>query len=148
MQRYQRSKLEVDKNWWLGQIRDWCTRGPRDLADFFSTSSFDLWYFCSLLTYKGVQYLIWKIWLISIWILKAKVMAWLLTWFIFAQSNPARSTRPKAHRTRIRLNRQFLIDLQLWPIIFLQPLDLQERTVPHLKDLIHIYLEPACQACS
>ena len=60
--------------------------GPGWSGRFFSTSNFDLWYFCSLLTYKGVQYLIWKIWLISIWILKAKVMAWLLTWFIFAQS--------------------------------------------------------------
>ena len=36
---------------------------------------------------------------------------------------------------------QILFDLQLWPLIFLQPLDLQERTVPHLKDLIHICFE-------
>ena len=36
----------------------------------------------------------------------------------------------------------FLCDLQLWPQIFLQPLDLKECTVPHLKDLIHTYLEP------
>ena len=32
-------------------------------------------------------------------------------------------------------------DFQLWPFIFLQPLDLKECTVPHLKDLIHICLE-------
>ena len=38
------------------------------------------------LTYKDVQFLIWKILFISVWTLKAKVMAWLLTWFIFAQS--------------------------------------------------------------
>ena len=29
-------------------------------------------------------------------------------------------------------------DLLKWPQLFLQPLDLQECTVPHLKDLIHI----------
>ena len=56
------------------------------VGNFLSTSNFDLWYFCSLLTYKDVQYLIWKIWFISVWILKAKVMAWLLTWFIFTQN--------------------------------------------------------------
>ena len=33
-----------------------------------------------------VQYLIWKIWFMSVWRLKAKVMAWLLTWFISAQN--------------------------------------------------------------
>ena len=41
----------------------------------------------------------------------------------------------------------FLCDLQLWPQIFLQPLDLQECTVPHLKDLIHICLELEAQGC-
>ena len=56
------------------------------VGSFLSTPNFDLWYFCSLLTYKDLQYLIWKIWFISIWRLKAKVMAWLLTWFIFAES--------------------------------------------------------------
>ena len=55
-------------------------------GNFLSTSNFDLWYFCSLLTYKSVQYLIWKIWFISVWRLKARAMAWLLTWFMFAQS--------------------------------------------------------------
>ena len=49
--------------------------------------------------------------------------------------------------SRIWLSRQFLIDLQLWPLIFLQPLDLQGCTVPHLKDLIHICLEPEAQGC-
>ena len=39
------------------------------------------------------------------------------------------------------------VDLQLWPLIFLQPLDLQECTVPHLKDMIHISLEPETQGC-
>ena len=46
------------------------------------------------------------------------------------------------HQSRIWPSWQFLIDLQLWPLIFLQPLNLQEYTVPHLKDLHHIYLEP------
>ena len=57
----------------------------------------------------------------------------------------ARAAGPRAHRTRIWPRRQFLIDLQLWPLIFLQPLDLQECTVPHLKDLIHICLENESQ---
>ena len=37
------------------------------------------------------------------------------------------------------------MDLQLWSLIFLQPLDLQECTVPHLKDLINICLKKECQ---
>ena len=41
----------------------------------------------------------------------------------------------------------FFINLQPWPLIFLQPLNLQECTVPHLKDLIHICLEPELQGC-
>ena len=41
----------------------------------------------------------------------------------------------------------FLCNLQLRPQIFLQPLDLKECTVPHLKDLIHICLEPEVQGC-
>ena len=36
-------------------------------------------------------------------------------------------------------------DLQLWPLIFLQPLNLQGCTVPHLKDLIHICLKTESQ---
>ena len=38
------------------------------------------------MTYKEVQYLLLKIWLISVWRLKARAMKWLLTWFMFAQS--------------------------------------------------------------
>ena len=33
-----------------------------------------------------LQYLIWKIWFVFIWRMKAKAMAWLLTWFVIAQS--------------------------------------------------------------
>ena len=36
----------------------------------------------------------------------------------------------------------FFFDLQPWPLIFLQPHELQEHKVPHLKDLLHICLEP------
>ena len=60
--------------------------GPAEPADFLSTSNFDLWYFWSLLTYKNLQYLIWKIWFTSGWKMKAKAMARLLTWFMIAQS--------------------------------------------------------------
>ena len=55
-------------------------------AIFFATSNFDLKYFCSLLTYKNVQYLIWKIWFISVWSLKPKAVVWLLTGFMLGQS--------------------------------------------------------------
>ena len=60
--------------------------GPNWSGRFFLTSKFDLWYFCSLVTYKDVQYLVWKIWLISVWKMKAKVLLWLLTGFIFDRS--------------------------------------------------------------
>ena len=36
-------------------------------------------------------------------------------------------------------------NLQLWHLIFLQPLDLQKWKLSHLKDLIHICLEPKDQ---
>ena len=39
----------------------------------------------------------------------------------------------------------FSFELQLRPLIFLQPLNLQECTVPHLKDLLHTCLEPDTQ---
>ena len=63
------------KNHQLGQIRDRCARGPADLADFLSTSNFDLWYFCGPSTKSNVQYLIWKIYFISVWSQKPKVIA-------------------------------------------------------------------------
>ena len=56
------------------------------LAIFFATSNFDLKYFCNLLTYKNVQYLIWKIWFISVWRLKPKAVVWLLIGFMLGQS--------------------------------------------------------------
>ena len=43
------------------------------------------------------------------------------------QKKSARSARPRVHQSRIWLSRQFFIDLQLWPLIFLQPLDLATR---------------------
>ena len=64
------------------------TRGPTDLADFFSTSNFDLSYFCSLLIYKDAQYLIWKFWFIPLWSLKPKAVVWLLTGSMLGQSTP------------------------------------------------------------
>ena len=58
------------------------------LAIFFATSNFDLKYFCNLLTYKNVQYLIWKIWFISFWSQISKVMVWVLIGFILGQCTP------------------------------------------------------------
>ena len=61
------------------------------------------------------------------------------------QKKSARSAGPRVHRVRDRLRWKFLTDLQLWPLIFLQPLHLQEQTVPHLKNLINICFEIECQ---
>ena len=72
------SKVKVGaqkKNNQRGQIRDPRAHGPADLADFLSTSNFDLWYFCGPSTKSNVQYLIWKIYFISVWSLKPKVIA-------------------------------------------------------------------------
>ena len=73
LQKYQRSKLEVDK-----ELPTWPDSRPRSRltrADFLSTSNFDLWYFCGPLTKSNVQYLIWKIYFISVWSQKPKVIA-------------------------------------------------------------------------
>ena len=43
---------------------------------------------------------------------------------------------------------QHFFDCKLCNIVTLQPFDLKEYTVPHLKDLIHIYLEPEDQGSS
>ena len=40
---------------------------------------------------------------------------------------------------------QIFFDLQLLPLIFFQPPYLQEHTVLHMKDLIHICLETESQ---
>ena len=82
----QRSKLKVKKN--LPEQPD-CRRiglESGQVGNSLSTSNFGLWYFFSLLTYKNVQYLIWKIWFISVWKMKAKAMAWILIWFMITQS--------------------------------------------------------------
>ena len=60
--------------------------GPGWSGRFFSTSNFDLWYFCSRLSYKVVWYLIWKIWFISAWSKKPKAVVWLLKFVMLAQS--------------------------------------------------------------
>ena len=86
LQKYQRSKLEVGKKLPTRPVSNLVHSGPGWSGRFFFTSNFDLWYFCSLLTYKDVQYLVWKIWLISVWRMKARAMKWLLTRFIFAQT--------------------------------------------------------------
>ena len=40
---------------------------------------------------------------------------------------------------------RLFFNLQLWPIMFLQPLDQNKCLVPHLKDLLHISLEPEAE---
>ena len=92
-------KLRGCKNIW-GQI--WRSRrklptwpvsnpmhpGPAKLADFLSTSNSDLWYICNLSTYKNAQYLILKIWSISVWSQKPKAVVQLLTGFMLSQITP------------------------------------------------------------
>ena len=72
------------RNCRLCQIRDWCAQSSADLADFFDLQ---LWpvIFLQSLNLQGCKYFIWKIWFISVWRTKAKVIAWLFIWFIFAQ---------------------------------------------------------------
>ena len=54
----------------------------------------------------------------------------------------AESSRLETDAVGVGCTGRFFIILLLRPLIILQPLDLQECTVPHLKDLIHICLEP------
>ena len=80
--------MEVGKNM-PDQLGRGCIRLESGrVGNPLSTSNFDLWYFFSLLTYKNVQYFIWKIWFISFWKQESKAIAWLLTWVMSAQSNP------------------------------------------------------------
>ena len=101
LQKYQRSKLEVEKN-----LPD--QPGPGHISlesgwvgNFLLTSNFDLWYFCSLLTYKDVQYLIWKIRFITVRRQKPKAMTWLSTCVMFAQSTPISYQREAFVKTEV-----------------------------------------------
>ena len=68
-----------------------------ELAIFFATTNFDLKYFGSfLMTYNNVQYLIWKIWFISVWRQKPKAQVWLLAAFMLGQ-NTLISYHTEAH---------------------------------------------------
>ena len=61
LRKYQRWKSMVEKN--LPEQPDRGRIGLESgrVGNSLSTSNFDLWYFFSLLTYKNIQYLIWKI---------------------------------------------------------------------------------------
>ena len=59
-----------------------------ELAILFSTSNFDLLYFCSLLTCKSEKFLIWKISFIYVWSQKPKAVSWLLMCVMLAQITP------------------------------------------------------------
>ena len=48
-------------------------------------------------------------------------------------------------RVQAGLISKYFFNLQLWPLIFLQPLDQNQSLVLHLKDLFHICLEPKAQ---
>ena len=53
--------MEVEKNLPEQPDRGRISLESGRVANSLTTSNFDLWYFFSLLTYKNVQYLIWKI---------------------------------------------------------------------------------------
>ena len=76
LQKYLRSKLEVAKKISYSARLEPDASGASWTGRFLSTSNFDLWYFCSLLTYKNELYLIWKI----------KAVIWLLISFMLGQS--------------------------------------------------------------
>ena len=115
LQKYQRSKLEVGKKLPTRPVSNPMHSGPGWSGRFFSTSNFDLWYFCSLLTYKDVQYLVWKIWLISVWRMKAKVLLWLSTWFIFARSTLISYYTEAFVKTEVGCT---VYERNLWPVDF------------------------------
>ena len=91
------------------------TSGSRlaTLAIFFATSNFDLKYFCNLLTYKNVQYLIWKIWFISVWSQKSNVIVWLLTCFMLGQCTHI-SYHTEANKSVSFLPRLYLFRANKW----------------------------------
>ena len=55
---------------------------------FFSASNFYLWYLCSPVAKINVEYIIWKIYFISVLRLKPMAFEWTLRYLILAQSNP------------------------------------------------------------
>ena len=65
-----------------------CACGRPRWQIFFSSSNFDLWYLCSLLTKINVWYLIWKIYLVFVWRTKSKAFERVLRYVILAQGNP------------------------------------------------------------
>ena len=146
LQKYQRSKLEVGKKLPTRPVSNPMHSGHGWSGRFFLTSNFDLWYFCSLLTYKDVQYLVWKIWLISVWRMKAKVLLWLLTWFIFAQSTLISYHTEAFVKTEVGCTVQFHFLVRVQPYFF----DIKFFNFLHLTSqafhvhsiLIFCYLRP------
>ena len=77
---------ESIRNCWLSQIRDWCPRGLADLTDSHWPPTLDSDIFAASWhtrvysnTFKRSDSYLYGDW-------KPQVTAWLLTWFIFAQS--------------------------------------------------------------
>ena len=52
---------------------------------------------------------------------------------------------PRAHGFEPGWSADIFYELQLWPLVSLQPLDQNQCLVPHLKDLFHICLETKIQ---
>ena len=87
LQKYQRSKLEVEKDPTESADLRHVSVELDQVGNFIFTSKFELWYFCSLSTYKDVKYLIWKILFTSVWRQNFKAMAWLLLCITYDGSN-------------------------------------------------------------
>ena len=94
-------------------------------AIFFSTSSFDLKYFSSLLTYKDVQYHILKIWFISAWSQKPKALVWLLTCVMITEMTPI-SYHKEANGciffTGVYILLSSVVLISIWYLHYLRPL--------------------------
>ena len=61
------------------------------------------------------------------------------------EKNICQRGQPQAHGFEPGRSADIIFDLQLWPLISLQPLDQNPCFVPHLKDLLRICLEIEAQ---
>ena len=64
----------------------------------------------------------------------------------FQNDEPSKSNNKKKTSILV-LKRTFFSIVQLWQLIFLEPLRVQRRYVPHFKGLISGNLEPTAQRC-
>ena len=64
---------------------------------------------------------------------------------VWVRKNICQLGQPRAHGFEPGQSADIFLELQLWPVISLQPLDQNQCLVPHFKDLSHICLEIKAQ---